>query len=176
MVPEEIYCGNRRTAEYAVLQQVLMLMYDIAIITKGPLLEWHRLMLDAAQCYDDRVALSMPVSLYKCSKAPKPKALSMLCPLHNNNIDFSLLCAGFGQSSSYFGFGGKEGGKHSLAQGLAPGNGAACSPSDVATGKHSNPLMPTRRTDMVWKLCARYQYHIKKINSLRRWYKLMGRS
>ena len=51
MVPEEIYSSKGRTAEDAIIQQVLM--YDIARMTKRPLLVAQ---VDAAQCYD-RVAL-----------------------------------------------------------------------------------------------------------------------
>ena len=110
MVPEEIYSGKGRTAEDAILQQVLM--YDIARITKRPLLVAQ---VDAAQCYD-RVALPIASLTLQAFKVPKCAALSMLRPLHN--MEF-FLRTGFGQSSSYFG--GKEDGKHGLAQ----GNGAA---------------------------------------------------
>ncbi len=47
MLPEEIYSSKGKTAEDAILQQVLL--YDIARITKRPLLVAQ---VDAAQCYD----------------------------------------------------------------------------------------------------------------------------
>eukprot|EP00985_Skeletonema_marinoi_P002194 scaffold888_cov159-Skeletonema_marinoi.AAC.1 len=52
-IPEEIFSEKGKTAEDAILQQVLM--YDIARITKRPLLVAQ---VDASQCYD-RVAHAM---------------------------------------------------------------------------------------------------------------------
>jgi endonuclease/exonuclease/phosphatase family metal-dependent hydrolase len=110
MAPEEIYSEKGRTAEDAILQQVLM--YDIARMTKRPLLVAQ---CDAAQCYD-RVALPVASLTLQAFKTPLSSTLSMLRPLHN--MEYYLRTA-FGQSTTYFG--GKEDGKHGLAQ----GNGAA---------------------------------------------------
>jgi len=110
LVPEEIYNEKGRTAEDAILQQVLM--YDTARITKRPLVVAQ---VDAAQCYD-RVALSMAALTLRAFKVHNSLVLAMLRPLHC--MEFYLR-TGFGQSESYFG--GKEQGKHGLAQ----GNGAA---------------------------------------------------
>ena len=110
MIPEEIYSSKGKTAEDAILQQVLL--YDIARITKRPLLVAQ---VDAAQCYD-RVALAAASLTLQAFNVPNSAVQSMLRPLHN--MEF-FLRTGFGQSESYFG--GKEDGKHGLAQ----GNGAA---------------------------------------------------
>lgn len=110
LVPEEIYNEKGRTAEDAILQQVLM--YDIARVTKRPLVVAQ---VDAAQCYD-RVALAMAALTLRAFKVHNSSVLGMLKPLHC--MEFYLR-TGFGQSESYFG--GKEQGKHGLAQ----GNGAA---------------------------------------------------
>ncbi|KAL7459566.1 hypothetical protein ACHAWC_011573 [Mediolabrus comicus] len=110
LVPEEIYSEKGRTAEDAILQQVLM--YDIARMSRRPLLVAQ---VDAAQCYD-RVATAVSSLTLQAFKTPKSSVLTMLRPLHN--MEF-FLRTGFGQSSTFFG--GKHDGKHGLAQ----GNGAA---------------------------------------------------
>ncbi|MGB0809178.1 MAG: reverse transcriptase domain-containing protein, partial [bacterium] len=110
MIPEEIFSSKGKTAEDAILQQVLL--YDIARVTKRPLLVAQ---VDAAQCYD-RVALPAASLTLQAFNVPQSAVMSMLRPLHN--MEF-FLRTGYGQSESYFG--GKEDGKHGLAQ----GNGAA---------------------------------------------------
>ena len=76
LVPEEIYNEKGRTAEDAILQQVLM--YDIARVTKRPLVVAQ---VDAAQCYD-RVALAMAALTLRAFKVHNSSVLGMLQPLH----------------------------------------------------------------------------------------------
>jgi sentrin-specific protease 1 len=110
LIPEEIFSEKGKTAEDAILQQVLM--YDIARITKRPLLVAQ---VDASQCYD-RVAHAMAALTLRAYKVHNSSVLGMLRPLHC--MEFYLR-TGFGQSTSFCG--GAAEGKHGLAQ----GNGAA---------------------------------------------------
>ena len=110
LVPTEIYSEKGRTAEDAILQQVLL--YDIARVTKRPLVVAS---VDAAQCYD-RVALAMAALTLRAFKVHNSSVLGMLRPLHC--MEFYLR-TGFGHSDTFFG--GSDEGKHGLAQ----GNGAA---------------------------------------------------
>jgi len=106
LVPEEIFSEKGKTAEDAILQQVLM--YDIARITKRPLLVAQ---VDASQCYD-RVAHAMAALTLRAFRVHNSSVLGMLRPLHC--MEFYLR-TGFGQSSSFCG--GATEGKHGLAQG-----------------------------------------------------------
>ena len=110
MVPEEIYSEKGKTAEDAILHQVLM--YDLARQWKRPLLVAS---VDAAQCYD-RVSHAMAALTLRAYKVQNSSVLGMLRPIQNMEY---YLRTGFGESSSFFG------GKGSHKQGLCQGNGAA---------------------------------------------------
>eukprot|EP00986_Skeletonema_menzelii_P020518 scaffold31443_cov531-Skeletonema_menzelii.AAC.1 len=94
LVPTEIYSEKGRTAEDAILQQVLL--YDIARVTKRPLVVAS---VDAAQCYD-RVALAMAALTLRAFKVHNSSVLGMLRPLHC--MEFYLR-TGFGHSDTFFG-------------------------------------------------------------------------
>ena len=110
MVPEEIYSEKRKTAEDAILQQVLM--YDLARQWKRPLLV---ALVDAAQCYD-RVSHAVAALTLRAYKVHNSSVLRMLSPIQSMEY---YLRTGFGESTFFFG------GKGSHKQGLCQGNGAA---------------------------------------------------
>lgn len=97
LVPEEIYSEKGRTAEDAVLHQVLA--YDIARQTRAPLIEAS---VDASQCYD-RVAHAMLALTLRASKVPKSLVNCMLQPIRD--MEFYIRTA-YGESKTYVG--GKE--------------------------------------------------------------------
>ena len=72
VVPDEIYSQKGRTAEDAVLHQILT--YDIARQTKAPMLVAS---VDAAQCYD-RIAHSIAGLACQASGVPTSSVRSML--------------------------------------------------------------------------------------------------
>ena len=110
MVPEEIYSEKGKTAEDAILQQVLT--YDLARQWKRPLLVAS---VDAAQCYD-RVAHAMAALTLRAYKVHQSSVFAMLRPIQCMEY---YLRTGFGESTSFFG------GEGSHKQGLCQGNGAA---------------------------------------------------
>ena len=89
IVPEEIYSEKGRTAEDAVLHQVLA--YDIARQTRAPLLVAS---VDASQCYD-RMAHSIAGLTLQASGVPPSSVRSMLKPIRE--MEF-FICAAFGES------------------------------------------------------------------------------
>ena len=109
MVPEEIYSEKGRTAEDAVLHQVLA--YDIAQQKRTPLIVAS---VDAAQCYD-RIAHSIAELSMRAAKVPENSIHCMLKPIRE--MEFFIRTA-FGESSEPVG-------KHKVKQGGCQGNGAA---------------------------------------------------
>ena len=75
IMPGEIYSEKVKTAEDAILQQVLM--YDIAIQLKRPLLVSS---VDTAQCYD-RVAHAMAALTLRAHKVNQSSVGEMLEPI-----------------------------------------------------------------------------------------------
>ena len=110
LVPDEIYSEKGRTAEDAILTQVLA--YDIARQQRAPFIVAS---VDAAQCYD-RVAHAMLALTLRASKVPESSVNCMLKPLRE--MEFFVRTA-YGQSESYVG------GKENIKQGEAQGNTAA---------------------------------------------------
>ena len=110
LVPEEIYSEKGKTAEDAVLHQVLA--YDIARQKRAPFIVAS---VDAAQCYD-RIAHAMAALTLRASKVPESSVHCMLQPIRD--MEFYIR-TGFGESSSYVG------GKEVVKQGSGQGNGAA---------------------------------------------------
>ena len=110
IVPPEIYSEKGRTAEDAVLHQVLA--YDIARQTKAPLIVAS---VDAAQCYD-RIAHSIADLTLRAAKVPASSIKCMLKPIRE--MEFFIKTA-FGESDSYVG------GKENPKQGSCQGNGGA---------------------------------------------------
>ena len=97
MVPEEIYNEKGKTAEDAILQQVLA--YDLACQWKRPLLVAS---VDASQCYD-RIAHSMAALTLRAYKVHASSVMGMLNPIHC--MEFYLR-TGYGESKTCVG--GKE--------------------------------------------------------------------
>ena len=110
IVPEEIYSEKGRTAEDAVLHQVLA--YDIARQTRAPLLVAS---VDASQCYD-RMAHSIAGLTLQASGVPPSSVRSMLKPIRE--MEFFIRTA-FGESDFFVG------GVDDPKQGGGQGNGAA---------------------------------------------------
>ena len=77
MIPDEIYNEKGRTAEDAILQQVLM--YDIARQWKRPLIVAS---VDASQCYD-RVAHAMAALTLRAYKVQQSLLMGMLQPIQS---------------------------------------------------------------------------------------------
>ena len=94
MIPEEVYSDKGRTAEDAILQQVLA--YDIARQTKRPLLVAS---VDASSCYD-MVAHAVAALTLRAYKVRQSSIMGMLTPIAN--MEFYLR-TGFGESDHYFG-------------------------------------------------------------------------
>merc|ERR1711884_401283 len=92
IVPEEIFSEKERTAEDAVLAQVLA--YDIARQKRAPFIVAS---VDAAQCYD-RIAHSIAVLLLRASKVPESSIRCMLKPLCE--MEF-FICTAVGESDLY---------------------------------------------------------------------------
>ena len=110
LVPDEIYSEKGRTAEDAILHQVLA--YDIARQKRAPFIVAS---VDAAQCYD-RIAHAMAALTLRASKVPDSSVHCMLKPIRE--MEFYIRTA-FGESSTYVG------GKELVKQGGCQGNGAA---------------------------------------------------
>ena len=110
LVPEEIYSEKGKTAEDAILHQVLA--YDIARQKRAPFIVAS---VDAAQCYD-RIAHAMAALTLRASKVPDSSVHCMLQPIRD--MEFYIR-TGFGESSGYVG------GKEVIKQGGCQGNGAA---------------------------------------------------
>ena len=110
IVPEEIFSEKERTAEDAVLAQVLA--YDIARQKRAPFIVAS---VDAAQCYD-RIAHSIAAFLLKASKVPDSSIRCMLKPIQE--MEFFIRTA-FGESET------SVGGKDKPKQGGCQGNEAA---------------------------------------------------
>ena len=110
MVPEEIYSKKERTAEDAVLHQVLA--YDIARQKRTPL---KMALVDAAQCYN-RTAHGIAALSMRAAKVPENSIYCMLKPIQE--MEF-FICTTFGEFST------PVGRKHNLKQGACQGNGAA---------------------------------------------------
>ena len=110
LVPEEIYSEKGKTAEDAILHQVLA--YDIARQKRAPFIVAS---VDAAQCYD-RIAHAMAALTLRASKVPDSSVHCMLKPIRE--MEF-FIRTGFGESAT------SVGGKHVLKQGGCQGNGAA---------------------------------------------------
>ena len=91
---EEMYSEKGKTAEDAILQQVLT--YDLARQWKRPLLVAS---VDAAQCYD-RVAHAMAALTLRAYKVHQSSVFAMLHPIQC--IEYYLR-TGFGESTSFFG-------------------------------------------------------------------------
>ena len=112
IVPEEIFSEKERTAEDAVLAQVLA--YDIARQKRAPFIVAS---VDAAQCYD-RIAHSIAALSLKASKVPDSSIRCMLKPIRE--MEFFIRTAS-GESKT------SVGGKDKPKQGGGQGNGA-CPP------------------------------------------------
>ena len=94
MVPEEIYSEKGKTAEDAILHQVLI--YDLARQLRRPLLVDS---VDASQCYD-RIAHAMASLTLRVYKVRQISVLAMMHP--NQNMEYYLQ-TGFGESETFFG-------------------------------------------------------------------------
>ena len=80
MVPEEVYSEEGKTAEDAILHQVLI--YDLARQLQRPLLVS---LVDASQCYD-RIAHAMAALTLRAYKVHQSSVLAMLHPIQTWNI------------------------------------------------------------------------------------------
>ena len=110
MVPEEIYSEKGKTAEDAILHQVLL--YDMARQLRRPLLVAS---VDASQCYD-HIAHAVAALTLRAYKVQQSSVLTMLHPIQNMEY---YLRTGFGESSTFFG------GSNGKKQGSCQGNGGA---------------------------------------------------
>ena len=77
MVPEEVYSEKGKTAEDAILHQVLI--YDLARQLRRPL---PVASVDASQCYD-RIAHAMASLTLRAYKVRQSSVLAMLHPIQN---------------------------------------------------------------------------------------------
>ena len=110
MVPEEIYSEKGKTAEDAILHQVLL--YDVARQLRRPMLVAS---VDASQCYD-RIAHATAALTLRAYKVKQSSVVTMLHPIQNMEY---YLRTGFGESSTFFG------GSDDKKQGSCQGNGGA---------------------------------------------------
>jgi len=110
LVPDEIYSEKGKTAEDAILHQVLA--YDIARQKRAPFIVAS---VDASQCYD-RISHAMAALTLRASKVPASSVHCMLQPIRD--MEFYVRTA-FGESKDYVG------GKEVTKQGGGQGNGAA---------------------------------------------------
>lgn len=110
MVLEEIYSEKGKTAENAILHQVLV--YDIARQLRRPLVVAS---VDASQCYD-RIAHAMASLTLRAYKLCQSSIMGMLNPIQCMEY---YIRTGHGESPSFFG------GKGDRKQGACQGNGAA---------------------------------------------------
>ena len=110
MVPEEVYSKKGKTAEDAILHQVLI--YDLARQLRRPLLVAS---VDTSQCYD-RIAHAMASLTLRAYKVRQSSVRAMLHPIQNMEY---YLRTGFGESETFFG------GKGANMQGSYQGNGGA---------------------------------------------------
>ena len=110
LVQEEIYSEKGRTAEDAILHQVLA--YDIARQKRAPLIVAS---VDAAQCYD-RIAHAFAALTLRANKAPESSVHCMLQPIRD--MEFYIRTA-HGESDTY------AGGRETPKQGKCQGNGAS---------------------------------------------------
>ena len=110
LIPEEIYSEKGKTAEDAILHQVLA--YDIARQKRAPYIVAS---VDASQCYD-RISHAMAALTLRASKVPPSSVNCMLKPIRE--MEFYIRTA-FGESSD--GVGGAD----VVKQGGGQGNGAA---------------------------------------------------
>ena len=92
MIPEEIFSKKGKTAEDAILQQILV--YDITRQLKRPLMVAS---VDAAQCYD-RVAHTMTALTLRAYKVRQSSVMGMLQPIQNME---HYLRMGYGKSTTY---------------------------------------------------------------------------
>ena len=109
LVPEEIYSEKWKTAEDAILQQVLL--FDIVRQLRRPLLVAY---VDAAQCYD-RIAHATAALTLQAYKVRQTSVASMLTPI---KLSEYYLRTGFGESKTY------SGGAEDPKQGAYQGNTA----------------------------------------------------
>ena len=107
LVPEEIYSEKGKTAEDAILQQVLL--FDIARQLRRPLLVAS---VDAAQCYDRmaHAAAALTLRSYKVRQLP---VADILAPIQSMEY---YLRTGFGGSTTF------SGGTEDPKQGTCQGN------------------------------------------------------
>ena len=110
MIPENIFSEKGKTAEDAILQQVLV--YNIARQLKRHLVVAS---VDVAQCYD-RVSYTMTIITLRAYKVRQSLVMGMLQPIRNMEY---YLRTGDGESTTFLG------GKGNKEQGLCQGNAAA---------------------------------------------------
>ena len=91
LIQDEIFSEKGRTAEDAILQQVLM--YDIARQLRRPLLVAS---VDATSCYD-RIAHAVAALTLRAYKVRNSSVMGMLTPIQS--MEF-FLRTGFGESTT----------------------------------------------------------------------------
>ena len=109
LVPEEIYSAKGKTAEDAILHQVLV--YDLARQWKRPIVVSS---VDASQCYD-RIAHAPAALVMRAFKVAASSVVAMLRPIQRMRY---YLRTGHGESKTY------SGGDGNVKQGGCQGNTA----------------------------------------------------